>query len=73
MTNFMCRYCGRMFKKEDISEPMEGCPGWVWMRDSCPVCGKGLDDWYINCLWIDNDPLFLLKAIRVQRNVKVSE
>lgn len=68
MTNFMCVYCGRVFKKEDISKPMEDYPGWVWMRDSCPVCRKGFDDWYRRCRI--RDPLTLLKAIRVQRNVK---
>lgn len=68
MTNFMCVYCGRVFKKEDISKPMKGYLGWVWMFDSCPVCKKGCDDWYIKCRI--NDHLVMLKAIRVQRNVK---
>ena len=72
MTNFMCVYCGRVFKKEDISKPMEGYPGWVWMRDSCPVCGKGLDDWYDKCRRTSNQ-IQVLKAIRVQRNVEVEE
>lgn len=67
---FMCVYCGRVYKKEDISTPMKDYPGWVWMLDSCPVCGKGCDDWYSSCRGIDDDPVFLLKAIRVQRNVK---
>lgn len=68
MTKYMCVYCGRVFKKEDISKPMKDYPGWDWMRDSCPVCKKGFDDWYSKCRVCD--PLLLLKAIRVQRNVK---
>lgn len=73
MTKYMCSYCGRVFRKEDISKPMKDDPEWVWMRDSCPVCGKGLEDWYISCHWADEFPVFLLKAIRVQRNAKVDE
>ena len=71
MTKFMCVYCGRVFRKEDISHPMKDSPGWDWMLDSCPVCGKGCDDWYTNLRWIVEYDI--LKAIRVQRNVKVSE
>ena len=71
MTKYMCVHCGRVFKKEDISHPMKDSPGWVWMRDSCPVCGKGCDDWYTSLRWIVEYDI--LKAIRVQRNVKVSE
>ena len=29
MTKYMCVYCGRVFKKEDISTPMKDSPGWV--------------------------------------------
>ena len=72
MTKFMCIYCGRVFRMEDISKPMEDYPGWVWMRDTCPVCRKGCDDWYSKCRRTTN-PVHVLKAIRVQRNVKVSE
>ena len=70
MTKFMCVYCGRLFRMEDISEPMKDCRGWVNMRDSCPVCRKGLGDWFRCCRWVKGDPVFLLKAIRVQRNVR---
>ena len=67
MTRFMCRYCQRIFEKEDISKPMKDCPGWVWMRDNCPVCRKGMDDWYVSEYWWKN---MWLEAIRYQRNVK---
>ena len=69
---FMCRFCWSIFQKEEISTPMTNKKGerigdWVWMRDQCPKCGKGLDDWYVPerewaDLWRD--------AVRYQRNVK---
>ena len=69
MTRFMCRFCGRVFEKEEISVPMKE-KGWVWMRDNCPVCRKGMDDWYVpEFMWKD----MWLVAIRHQRNVKTSE
>lgn len=67
MSNFMCVYCGRVFKEETISKPMNGYLGWVWMDDSCPVCRKGCDDWYRKCRI--SDPFLILKAVRVQRNI----
>ena len=69
MTRFMCRFCGRVFEKEEISTPMKE-EGWVWMRDNCPVCRKGMDDWYVSESWWKNE---WLVAIRHQRNVKTSE
>lgn len=43
---FMCRYCGAIFNKEEISRPMKnqgrGLLGdWVWMDDQCPKCKRG--------------------------------
>lgn len=52
MTSFFCVYCGRVFDKEKISTPMKQAPGWVWMRDMCPGCGKGFDDWYVSCRFV---------------------
>ena len=47
MTSFYCLYCGAVFAKEEVSEPMESARGWSWMMDQCPRCRKGLfDDWY---------------------------
>lgn len=47
MTSFYCVYCGAVFAKEEVSEPMKSARGWVWMADRCPRCRKGLfDDWY---------------------------
>ena len=50
MTSFYCVYCGEVFAKEDVSTPMEsedGNPlGWVWVRETCPRCHRGCDDWY---------------------------
>lgn len=69
MTRFMCRFCGRVFEKEDISTPMKEA-GWVWMRDDCPVCRKGRDDWYVSEIMWKYD---WLGAVRYQRNVKADE
>ncbi len=69
MTRFMCRFCGRVFTKEEVSTPMTSpgaAPGdWVWMRVSCPACRRGRDDWYVperewKYRWSD--------AVRYQRN-----
>ena len=46
MTSFYCVHCGAVFAKGEVSEPMESAPGWVWVRDNCPRCRKGMDDWY---------------------------
>lgn len=46
MTSFYCIHCGGVFDGADISTPMKDSPGWVWMRDDCPRCHKGLDNWY---------------------------
>ena len=40
-----CRFCGSVFDLKDISKPMD-TPGFVWVRDNCPNCGKGMDNWY---------------------------
>lgn len=66
---FSCRFCGDVFDKDDISVPMDD-PGWVWMRETCPRCGKGMDDWYVSEIWMRN---WIFLAIRHQRNVKVVE
>lgn len=29
MTRMMCRYCGEIFDKEEVSTPMKD-KGWVW-------------------------------------------
>lgn len=45
MVTFYCIYCGGVFDKDEVSVPMEQ-PGWIWVRETCPRCHKGLDDWY---------------------------
>ena len=44
---FSCRFCGDVFDQADISVPMDD-PGWIWMRDTCPRCHRGMDNWYIS-------------------------
>lgn len=66
---FSCRFCGDVFDKADISTPMDD-PRWVWMRDTCPRCHKGMDDWYVSERWMED---WIILAIRHQRNVKVVE
>ncbi len=71
MTRFMCRFCRRIFEKEEVSVPMKGngsgpIGDWVWMLDNCPVCKKGMDDWYVSerrwkYCWRD--------AVRYQKNI----
>jgi len=70
MTRFMCRFCGRIFEQEDVSVPMKdnvGFTGWIWMRDNCPVCKKGMDDWYVSERWWK---YMWREAVRYQRNVR---
>lgn len=67
---FSCRFCGAVFDKADTSVPMEDYPGWVWMRDTCPRCHKGMDDWHVSEIWMKD---WITLAIRHQRNVEVSE
>ena len=70
MTRMMCRYCGEIFDKEEVSTPMKD-KGWVWMKDSCPKCHKGMDDWYISdILWDMYSKEITLRAIRYNRRVK---
>ena len=47
MTRMKCRFCKTIFNLEDISKPM-GIGDFVWVRDNCPNCGKGMDDWYVS-------------------------
>lgn len=78
MTRFMCRFCGHVFEKEEISISMESntgkFKGWAWswtsIRDNCPVCRKGMDDWYVSEIMWKYD---WLGAVRYQRNVEVGE
>ena len=44
---FICRFCGEVFDEEDISVPMDD-PGWINVRDTCPRCHRGMDNWYIS-------------------------
>ena len=45
-----CRFCGAVFNLKDISNSMgyDSGPrfGFVWVRDNCPNCKRGMDDWY---------------------------
>ncbi len=42
-----CRFCGATFDLKDISKPMDNSPlEFVWVRDNCPNCKRGMDDWY---------------------------
>jgi len=72
---FMCRHCGRIFEKEEISTPITNDKGerigdWVWMMYRCPGCKRGRDDWYISQIcWKYN----WLDAVRYQRNIKGAE
>ena len=47
MTLMKCRFCKAVFNLEDISKPMR-MGDFVWVRDNCPNCGKGMDDWYVS-------------------------
>ncbi len=76
-SKFMCRYCGAIFDKEEISRPMKnqgrGILGdWVWMDDQCPKCKKGLDNWYIPTRYILGMHFkeILQRAIRYQRDAE---
>lgn len=70
MTRIMCRYCGEIFDKEEVSTPMK-YKDWVWMKDKCPKCHKGMDDWYISdILWDMYSKEITLRAIRYNRRVK---
>ena len=40
-----CKFCGAIFDLKDISKPMD-TPGFVWVRDNCPNCKRGMDNWY---------------------------
>lgn len=44
---FMCRFCNAIFQQEEIAVPMKE-RGWVYIRDSCPRCRRGRDDWYVS-------------------------
>lgn len=69
MTRMMCRFCGEWFDKEDVSKPMGG--GWVWMRDDCPKCHRGMDDWYISdILWNLSLPGIIRRATRYCRRAE---
>ena len=51
MTKMRCIHCGATFELKDISKPMKNNKGepildFVWIADCCPVCKKGMDDWY---------------------------
>lgn len=71
MTRFLCIFCGESFDKEDVSIPMKNSPGWVWMRDSCPKCHRGMDNWYISDILRDMYFNQILKrAIRYCKVVK---
>lgn len=42
-----CKFCGAIFDLKDISKPIDNSPfGFVWVRDNCPNCKRGMDDWY---------------------------
>ena len=49
MGRVKCKFCGATFDIEEVSKPMpEPNPfGFVWMKDSCPNCNKGMDNWYV--------------------------
>lgn len=47
MTSFYCRFCGRVYDQDEVSVPMK-MPGWIWVKDECPGCHKGMDDWYVS-------------------------
>lgn len=71
MTKMKCKYCGAVFDLKDISTPMKGALlDFVWVRDRCPACHKGMDDWYLsdkvwNHPW--NQREMMLRAIRYYR------
>ena len=42
-----CKFCGSIFDLKDVSKPMDNSLfGFVWVRDNCPNCKRGMDDWY---------------------------
>jgi hypothetical protein len=76
MTKMMCRFCGEVFELEDISTPMPDSPlGFVWVKDQCPKCNRGFDDWYVSMRGGIDYYLreILPRAIRYQRNIPPEE
>ena len=64
---FMCTFCQSVFDEKDISVPMEGFPGSIYIRDSCPRCGKGNGSWYASeRQW---EKLWYV-AVRYQKNIR---
>ena len=76
-SRMMCKFCGTIFNLEDISTPMDPPTilHFVYVKDECPNCKRGFDDWYVSMRGGIDYYLheILPRAIRYQRNIPPEE